>query len=137
METYPINHCAKWTSSEIKKLNNEIKNKIPINEIAINHKRTIGAIKYKLMRNMIADINIIRESKFNLIYPEPTISQLSEISMIPIDDLIDGFKKLKFNYREDNNENDNTAYNISRNVFIVCTLINIGIGIKMLLECIQ
>ncbi len=139
MESYPINHRAKWTSGEIKKLNNEIKNKTPINEIAINHKRTIGAIKYKLMRNMIADINIIRESKFNLIYPEPNIDQLSEISMIPKDDLIDGFKKLKFDYREDNdkNDNDDIAYNISRNVFIVCTLINIGVGIKILLECIQ
>lgn len=137
MEAFPINHRAKWTSGEIKKLNNEIKNKIPINEIALNHKRTIGAIKYKLMRNMIADINLIRECKFNLIYPEPTINQLSEISMIPKNDLIDGFKKLKFDYYEDDDENESTAYNISRNVFIVCTIINIGLGIKVLLECIQ
>ena len=50
MTDYPENHRVKWTDNELKKLLKETKNKIDIETIANNHKRTIGSIKFKLFR---------------------------------------------------------------------------------------
>ena len=55
MNVIPDNHRKKWTETENNTLKNEIKCKIPFHIIAKNHKRTIGAIKYKLIRNAIAE----------------------------------------------------------------------------------
>lgn len=63
MDINPDNHRSKWTNNEIKKLLEEVKNKIPIYKIADKHKRTIGAIKFKLIRHAI---ELIEKKNFNL-----------------------------------------------------------------------
>ncbi len=49
----PINHRIKWTDDELNQLLRETNNKININKIADNHKRTVEAIKFKLFRHSI------------------------------------------------------------------------------------
>jgi len=49
----PANHQTKWTDSDVKKFNTYLKNNVKIDEIALNLDRTIGAIKYKIIRQVI------------------------------------------------------------------------------------
>jgi hypothetical protein len=46
----PINHRTKWTNEEFNQLLKETNNKLNIKKIAQNHKRTIEAIKFRLIR---------------------------------------------------------------------------------------
>ena len=111
MENYPENHRMKWTEDETKLLITEINNKTSIKKIASNHKRTIGAIKYKIYRIIIEDITNMR--KLNLKYEEPSITYLAKLTSLSNNDLIDGFDKLKFshNYKcEENNSNNKYIY---------------------------
>lgn len=96
MNVIPDNHRKKWTETENNTLKNEIKCKIPFHIIAKNHKRTIGAIKYKLIRNAIAEINDVRnEFSGNIDVP---IEYLMIITNLSKCELLEGFKKLKCNY---------------------------------------
>jgi len=111
-DNLPINHRKKWSINENNQLLNEIKNKIPYFKIADIHKRTIGAIKYKLIRNVINDMEVMRICNLNFNYHDPPIQYLSEITNLTVDDLLNGFAKLKFDYNpfivnfEDNNCNE-------------------------------
>jgi len=91
MEMVPANHRAKWTKNEEKQLLKETKMKIDIKKIAENHKRTIGAIKFKLVRFVI-----------DLIDVEPTISleRLLEITNLSKEELFEGFKKVNYHFEE-------------------------------------
>lgn len=91
MEVLPLNHRAKWTKNEEKQLLKETKMKIDINKIAENHKRTIGAIKFKLIRYVIDLIDID---------PSITLEKLLEITNLSKDELFDGFKKVNYHYNE-------------------------------------
>lgn len=90
METFPTNHRAKWTDCEIKTLLYEVKRKTPFQDIAVNHKRTIGAIKYKLIRYAIDEM---KEND-----KEFSIEHLMKITNLSKEELLEGFKKLNFNY---------------------------------------
>jgi hypothetical protein len=90
METFPTNHRAKWTDCEFKTLLYEVKRKTPFQDIAVNHKRTIGAIKYKLIRYAIDEM---KEND-----KEFSIEHLMKITNLSKEELLEGFKKLNFNY---------------------------------------
>lgn len=140
----PVNHRKQWSDTENKHLLNEVKNKTPIHLIAEMHKRTIGAIKYKLIRNVIDDIEELRECELNFVYSDPPIEYLSEITNLSKRDLLEGFAKIKFDYYcEDQIENKNNDENSNQknydyiNKFIkygCFTLLacNLAFGIKYL-----
>lgn len=91
MEIMPVNHRAKWTNKEFKQLLKEIRNNMDINEIANIHMRTVGAIKYKLIRYAI------ERSEEN---PNLSLKNLSNITNLPIEDLKNGFEKLHHDYQD-------------------------------------
>ncbi len=99
MEILPDNHCNKWTVNETNKLINEIKNKTPIYIIANNHKRTVGAIKFKIIRYAMELLEKkIIESKLNDI---EEITNLSKKDLINIEEdlLISTLKSMNNNLR--------------------------------------
>jgi len=89
MENYPENHRMRWTNKENIELLKEINKGINLETIASNHKRTIGAIKYRLIRYAI-----------ELAETDQTLSllDLSTTTTLSCKDLIEGFKKLKYEY---------------------------------------
>lgn len=118
MESYPNNHRAKWTDNETIKLLNEVKNKTPFHIIAENHQRTIGAIKYKLIRYAIDEMKDYDK--------ELSMEYLMKLTNLSKDELLEGFKKLNFEY----NEKDNT------NELILVMLDDIKYNIKQIWLCI-
>lgn len=67
---YPANMGQKWTNEEEKTMLNELKNNIPINEIAHLHGRTIGGINarrndvaYKLYSDGVSVSEIMTQTK--------------------------------------------------------------------------
>ena len=82
MEIMPVNHRAKWTNKEFKQLLKEIRNNMDINEIANVHMRTVGAIKYKLIRYAI---------ERNEENPNLSLKNLAEITNLSVEDLKNGF----------------------------------------------
>ena len=97
MESYPANHNTKWSSQEFKLLLKEIKKGIDIETIAKNHKRTISAIKYKLIRYAIE----LAEEDQTL-----NINDLCNITSLSREDLIKGFEKIHYDYKYLDDEND-------------------------------
>ncbi len=87
MEIMPENHRAKWTAKEFLQLLKEVRSNMDINEIANNHMRTIGAIKYKLIRYAI------QCSEEN---PDLSLKNLSKMTNLSIEDLKNGFEKLHY-----------------------------------------
>lgn len=85
----PENHRAIWSNTEFKQLLKEVKKGLDFNTIANNHKRTIGAIKYKLIRYAIQ----LAEEDQTI-----TLEHLCDITNLTKDDLVYGFEKLKFDY---------------------------------------
>ena len=127
MTDYPENHRVKWTDNELKKLLKETKNKIDIETIANNHKRTIGSIKFKLFRYAI---KLSEEDQSLSLY------ELSQLTNLNKNELLEGFKKLHYefpNYHNDNdNDNDKKIKYINFKINSVITFIllcglNIGI----------
>lgn len=82
----PLNHRKIWSNEEYKKLYLEVKNKINIEQIAKNHERSIGAIKYKLYKYAI---RLSKEHNLNL-------GELSMITNLTEEEILYGFSK--FNY---------------------------------------
>jgi len=89
MEDYPENHRVRWTNRENIQLYKEVNNRIDLETIAKNHKRTIGAIKYKLIRYAIE----MAETDETL-----TMQDLCNKTNLSRKILIEGFKKLKYDY---------------------------------------
>ena len=87
----PINHRMKWTNEEFNQLLKETSDKINIKKIAKNHKRTIGAIKYRLIRYAV---KLIDEE------PNTSLIHIQELTNMSRKDLLEGFEKIKFNYIE-------------------------------------
>jgi hypothetical protein len=83
------NHRARWTNKENLQLYKEARNHVDLETIANNHKRTICAIKYRLIRYAIemADEN-----------EKLTLKDLCNKTNLSRKVLIEGFKKLKYNY---------------------------------------
>lgn len=126
----PANHRAKWTKNEEKQLLKETKMKIDIKKIAENHKRTIGAIKFKLVRFVI-----------DLIDVEPTISleRLLEITNLSKEELFEGFKKVNYHFEEvvdddeeivDENED---VYNMKKEILIIIMTTFFAVNIYFLM----
>jgi hypothetical protein len=102
METFPDNHRAKWTDCEINNLLSEVKKRTPFHIIAENHHRTIGAIKFKLIRYAIEEL---KDNELSL-----SMDYLTRITNLSKEELLEGFKKLNFNYEEEDvkvHSNDN------------------------------
>jgi len=89
MEHYPENHRLRWTNKEDKKLYNEIKIGTDLQTIADNHKRTVSAIKYRLIRYAID----LAEDDETL-----TLEDLQDKTTLSQEDLLEGFKKLKYDF---------------------------------------
>ena len=87
----PVNHRAKWTNKEFKQLLKEIRNNMDINEIANIHMRTVGAIKYKLIRYAI---------ERNEENPNLSLKNLAEITNLSVEDLKNGFEKLHYDFND-------------------------------------
>jgi len=87
MELAPLNHRARWTTSEFNQLVREVNKGISYETIANLHQRTIGAIKYKLIRWAID----LAEEDQSL-----SLKELCDITTLNKDDLLYGFEKLKF-----------------------------------------
>jgi hypothetical protein len=102
MEHMPLNHRKRWTKKEIKDLIKETQSKIDITKIAENHKRTISAIKFKLIRYAV---DLIEEE------PSTSLKHIQNLTNLSKEDLLEGFKKIKYNYKDENNdENDKIVY---------------------------
>jgi hypothetical protein len=93
------NHGKKWTVKETKQLLKETRKIDDLNKIALIHKRTPYAIYLKLVKeaSKIADEDY-----------EINLEDLAEIVGLKPQSLLDGFKKIKFDFidREDNSDSD-------------------------------
>jgi hypothetical protein len=87
----PINHRTKWTNEEFNQLLKETNNKLNIKKIAQNHKRTINAIKFRLIRYAV---KLIDEE------PNTSLKHIQELTNMSREDLLEGFEKIKYNYNE-------------------------------------
>jgi hypothetical protein len=87
----PINHRAKWTNDEFNELLKETNKKINISKIAQNHKRTIDAIKFRLIRYAV---KLIDEE------PNTSFKHIQKLTNLSRKDLLEGFEKIKYNYIE-------------------------------------
>jgi len=105
-QNMPINHRIKWTDDELNQLLRETNNKININKIADNHKRTVEAIKFKLFRH---SIKLIEDNPLTI-----SLKEIQKITNLSKNDLLDGFKKIKYNYII--NDNDNNDFNDVMNI---------------------
>lgn len=97
MEHMPLNHRKRWTKKEIKDLIKETQSKIDITKIAENHKRTISAIKFKLIRYAV---DLIEEE------PSTSLKHIQKLTNLSKEDLLEGFKKIKYNYKDENDDED-------------------------------
>lgn len=113
MENIPENHKHYWTTEEDQSLYIEILNKKSIDIIAKNHKRTINAIKCRLIKNAISDINRWqKEYSFN-----PPINHLMKITNLSKEEILEGLKKNKIDYNDYNDINyqlENINYNLKQ-----------------------
>jgi repressor of nif and glnA expression len=87
----PINHRKQWTNKEFNQLLKETNNKLNIKKIAQNHKRTIEAIKFRLIRYAV---KLIDEE------PNTSLKHICELTNLSREDLLEGFKKINYNYKE-------------------------------------
>ena len=87
----PINHRTKWTNEEFNQLLKETNNKLNIKKIAQNHKRTIEAIKFRLIRYAV---KLIDEE------PNTSLKHICELTNLSREDLLEGFEKINYNYKE-------------------------------------
>ena len=87
----PINHRKQWTNKEFNQLLKETNNKLNIKKIAQNHKRTIEAIKFRLIRYAV---KLIDEE------PNTSLKHICELTNLSREDLLEGFEKIKYNYIE-------------------------------------
>lgn len=69
--------CVSWTNRENNELIIQLKNGLKLEEIAKNNQRTILAVKYHIITNVL---NIIKESNISL-------NTISKIVNMPIDNL--------------------------------------------------
>jgi hypothetical protein len=101
----PFNHRAKWTNEEFNQLLKETNNKLNIKIIAKNHKRTIEAIKFKLIKYAV---KLINEE------PNTSLTHIQDLTNLSKDDLLKGFEKIHYNYNEINEKKQDNylIYNI-------------------------
>lgn len=107
----PKNHNKRWSNNENSKLMSETFNKIPLEIIACKHNRTINAIKLRIIKNLIDEVNNIRhyeiygDNNFNYSKNyEPAITYLKTISNLSKIEILEGFKYFNFLYSGDCNE---------------------------------
>ena len=114
-QNMPINHRIKWTDDELNQLLRETNNKININKIADNHKRTVEAIKFKLIRH---SIKLIEDNPLTI-----SLKEIQKITNLSKNDLLDGFKTIKYNYIINDNNDFNDVMNIIHYININVILI--------------
>lgn len=114
----PNNHYKKWSNNENKKLMSAVKRKMSLVEIADNHGRSVNAIKLKIIKNMIEEIEYIREIEYKLVdYDKeinPSIKYLMTLSNLSKSELLQGFKKLGFDYYYVENDTEYEDYYINK-----------------------
>jgi len=86
------NHRKKWTVKEVKQLMKEIHSIVDIEKIAKIHKRTSNGIYLKLVREAA---NIADEE------PNIKLNELCDIVGLPASKLLEGFKKIKYEFDDD------------------------------------
>jgi hypothetical protein len=118
-QNMPINHRIKWTDDELNQLLIETNKKININKIADNHKRTVEAIKFKLIRY---SIKLIEDNPLTI-----SLKDIQKITNLSENDLLDGFKKIKYNYiindKNDFNDFIKIIHYININVILIWIII--------------
>ena len=87
----PLNHRMKWTTNELNQLLKETSKKINIKKIAENHKRTVEAIKFRLIRYAV---KLIEEE------PSTSLKHIQDLTNLSRKELLEGFEKIKYNYIE-------------------------------------
>jgi len=117
----PKNHNKKWSKRENSKLMSETFNKVPLEIIANKHNRTINAIKLRIIKNLIDEVNNIRyyeiygDDNFDLNKNyEPSISYLIKISNLNKTEILKGFDYFNFSYSGDCNEIEEYDYYIDK-----------------------
>jgi repressor of nif and glnA expression len=88
----PLNHRMKWTTIELNELLKETSKKINIKKIAENHKRTIEAIKFRLIRYAV---KLIEEE------PSTSLKHIQDLTNLSRKELLEGFEKIKYNFIEE------------------------------------
>ena len=112
MENLPLNHRARWTEEELNKLLKQVNKNVDFKTIADNHKRTIGAIKYKLIRYAID-----KSEKDQTL----TLEDLLKLTKLSKDDLITGFEKLQYDYTHLIEEKENIE-ELDENIYLLSTI---------------
>jgi len=121
-DDYPENHGNTWTNKETVQLYNQVENGIDLETIANDHKRTVNSIKYKLIRYAI---DLSERDKLL------TIEDLSKSTTLSCEDIIEGFKKLKYYYFINNTTTKENEYYLSNHIKIT-SLLSVGVLLCML-----
>ena len=123
----PINHRTKWTNEEFNQLLKETNNKLNIKKIAQNHKRTIEAIKFRLIRYAV-----------KLIYEEPnkSLTHIQELTNLSREDLLEGFEKINYNYKEIEEEVEDIYLNHINNLNYKFNMLRLVVGLHIIYHII-
>ena len=119
----PINHRKQWTNKEFNQLLKETNNKLNIKKIAQNHKRTIEAIKFRLIRYAV---KLIDEE------PNTSLKHICELTNLSREDLLEGFKKINYNYKEIEEEVEDIYLNHINNLNYKFNMLRLVFGLHII-----
>jgi repressor of nif and glnA expression len=119
----PINHRTKWTNEEFNQLLKETNNKLNIKKIAQNHKRTIEAIKFRLVRYAV---KLIDEE------PNTSLKHICELTNLSREDLLEGFEKINYNYKEIEEEVEDIYLNHINNLNYKFNMLRLFVGLHII-----
>jgi len=123
----PINHRTKWTNEEFNQLLKETNNKLNIKKIAQNHKRTIEAIKFRLIRY---SVKLIDEE------PNTSLTHICELTNLSREDLLEGFEKINYNYKEIKEEVEDIYLNHINNLNYKFNMLRLVVGLHIIYHII-
>jgi hypothetical protein len=123
----PINHRTKWTNEEFNQLLKETNNKLNIKKIAQNHKRTIEAIKFRLIRY---SVKLIDEE------PNTSLKHICELTNLSREDLLEGFEKINYNYKEIEEEVEDIYLNHIYNLNYKFNMLRLVVGLHIIYHII-
>ena len=113
----PLNHRAKWTDEEMTQLLKEVGKKNEIEDIAKNHERTVESIRFKLIRYAC---KLIDEN------PDTSFKHIQELTNLSKDELLEGFKKIKYQYDYIEEDKNNELWFIKINIVLLWIVIAIN-----------
>jgi repressor of nif and glnA expression len=123
----PINHRKQWTNKEFNQLLKETNNKLNIKKIAQNHKRTIEAIKFRLIRYAV---KLIDEE------PNTSLTHIQELTNLSREDLLEGFEKINYNYKEIKEEVEDIYLNHINNLNYKFNMLRLVVGLHIIYHII-